>query len=178
MKEKILLGVLLISLVVVSRWLPHAPNFVPVGAVALMVGAYANRRLWIVLPLAALFVSDVVIGLYDWRLMFAVYASYGLIGYVGSLVRQQVNVISVVAASLAASLLFFVITNAAVWGFSAWYTKDLQGLLYCYELALPFFRNTLFSDLIYSTVLFSGVEFAVRSRLFYALSGIKLKNWL
>ncbi len=54
----------MILLAALSRLLPHPPNFSPVEAVALFGGAYFARRstaIWV--PLAAMFISDLALGL-------------------------------------------------------------------------------------------------------------------
>src|SRR3989338_480383 len=65
----------------------------------------------------------------------------------------------VFGASLLGSILFFLITNWAVWAFGELYTKDLGGLLMSYTMGLPFFRNTLLGDLFYVAVFFGIAEF-------------------
>jgi hypothetical protein len=67
----------------------------------------------------------------------------------------------IISAALLSSILFFIITNLGVWitGGGWFYPKTLQGLIECYALAIPFFRNTLAGDLIYTTMLFGLFEF-------------------
>lgn len=147
-----------IVLIIVARLLPHLPNFVPVTAVALMAGVYLGKRWALILPLTGLLISDFFVGFYEWRLMLSVYGSFAIIGLFSWWLRKHKNVPNVLTASLSASLFFFFITNFAVWAFSAWYTKDLAGLLYCFQLAIPFFRYTLAGDLFYVVVLFGSLE--------------------
>ena len=65
-------------------------------------------------------------------------------------------------AVLGGSLLFFFVTNGAVWLFAegSIYPKTLAGLATCYWMALPFFRNTVASDLLFSAAFF-GVPVAL-----------------
>ena len=98
---------------------------------------------------------------YAWPLMLTVYGAYILIGLMGTLIKKHKSLETVVAGSLVASVIFFLATNLAVWQFSPWYAKSLSGLIQCYTLALPFFRNTLMGDLFYVSVLFGAYE-AVR----------------
>ena len=60
------------------------------------------------------------------------------------------------------SILFFIVTNFGVWltGGGWFYPKTWQGLIECYTLAIPFFRNTVAGDLVYTAVLFGLFEFA------------------
>ncbi len=150
----------LIALAVASRFLPVPPNFSPIISLALFSGAYlTNKKLAYIVPIAAMLISDIFLGFhYD---MFAVYGSFALIIYLGT-AMHKVNVKSVAFNSLSGSVLFFVITNFSVWVTSGMYPHNFSGLLTCYEMAIPFFRNTVASALIYSTVMFGTYELAVR----------------
>lgn len=157
-KTKLIISLLLIVLGVATRLLPHAWNFAPIAAIALFSGIYLGKNYALILPVLAMFIGDSFIGFYGLPLMFAVYGSYALVGLLGAGIKKSKSLETVVAASLAASVLFFLITNWAVWQFSPWYVKNFSGLMNAYTLALPFFRNTLLGDLFYTTVLFSAYE--------------------
>ena len=49
-------------------------------------------------------------------------------------------------------------SNFGVWVFSEFYTKDLEGLLKCYVLAIPFFAADLAFKASFST-LAAGADF-------------------
>lgn len=157
-QTKLIVSIILISLGVVCRLLPHLWNFAPIAAMALFAGVYLGRRYALILPLAAMLVGDLFLGFYDWKLMLAVYASFILIGLLGTLIKKYKSLETVAAGSIVASVIFFLATNWAVWQFSPWYAKSLAGLLQCYTLALPFFRNTMLGDLFYTSVLFGAYE--------------------
>ena len=53
-----------------------------------------------------------------------------------------------------ASLSFFAISNFAVWALWNMYPKTLAGLAECYTMAIPFFRNTAVSDLLFAGAFF------------------------
>jgi len=159
MNKKYLLLLFCPLLIIATRLIPHLPNVVPVTAIALTAGVYLGKKWALVLPLLGLIISDLVIGFYNWQLMMAVYGSFVLIGLISWWLRKNKTTINVITASLLSSTLFFIITNLAVWTFSSWYPKTLTGLLYCFELALPFFRYTLAGDLLYVTLLFASFEF-------------------
>ena len=146
--------VLLIGLAVLARLLPHPANFAPVAAVAIFGGAVLPRRLAVITPLLAMVVSDVIIGMYDWRIMCTVWACYGVTAYVSNCVLKKPTVVRGMALTLAASCFFFAVTNFAVWAASGMYAHTWQGLSDCYYMALPFFRNTILSDGLYVTLLF------------------------
>jgi hypothetical protein len=149
-----------------TRLIPHPWNLTSVAAVALFGGAYfQDRRLAFAVPLGALFVSDLVLGLYHG--MWVVYLSFALIVGVGLWLRSRRQPLMIAGAALASSLLFFVVTNFGVWASGQLYPRSLAGLIACYTAALPFFRNTLEGDLVYTLILFGG--FALLERRFAAL---------
>ena len=159
----------LIAMIVVaalSRLVPHPPNLASVTAIALFGGAYfSDRRLAFLVPLAALFLSDLVLGFYSH--MEVVYVSFALIVCIGLWLQQRRSVFHIAGATLASSVLFFLLTNFGVWAFETLYPKTVVGLIACYVAAIPFFQNTLQGDLFYAAVLFGG--FALLERQFSAL---------
>lgn len=169
MKEKIqnsqmLLVAGLIVAAVVTRFIPHPPNFTPIAAMALFGGAYySDKRLAFLVPMIAMFISDLVLGLHQG--MLYVYVSFAAIVGIGMLLKNRVGVTSVAVASLTSSVLFFVVTNFGMWLSYPLYTKDLAGLAQAYIAAIPFFQNTILGDLMYSGVMFGAYELA-KSKLF------------
>ena len=143
------------------RLIPHWPNFTPVAALALF-GAATFQRKWLGLavPLMAMLVSDVLIGFHG--NMGAVYLSFGLTWLLGLWALQKPTAGHIALASVASSLLFFLITNFAVWYGSVFYPQNLSGLMSCYAAGLAFYNGTsfflngLFGDLFFSAVLFGG----------------------
>lgn len=158
-KFNLSIALLLIGFAVASRFLPHAPNFAPVAAVALLGGAILPKKYALVLPLAAMVISDLFIGLHS-TILFT-WGSFALTALLSYRYLRQPTAAKVIGASLAASVLFFVVSNLGVWVEGRLYAHTLEGLIQCYYNALPFFRNTALSDLLYSGVLF-GSYFAAR----------------
>ncbi len=155
---KIIIPALLITLGFISRLLPHPANFAPIGAIALFGGLYLPKKWALILPLAVMFVSDLFIGFYSWQIMSAVYASFVLMGIIGFLIRNKKSFSKVLGGTILGSVLFFIITNAAVWMFGTMYTHDFSGLIQSYFMALPFFKNSLLGDLFYVGVMVGGFE--------------------
>jgi hypothetical protein len=152
----------LLSAIVVAavlRLVPHPPNFTPIGAMALFSGAYFGRR-WLafVAPLAALLLSDAVIGFY--RGMDVVYPAIALVVIIGWALTAKRSPFRIGAAAVASSVSFFVLTNFGMWLFSGIYPRTLFGLEACFVAAIPFFQNTLAGDLFYATMLFGGFRIA------------------
>lgn len=152
------LPALLVVLGFVARLLPHVPNATPLGAVALAAGLYMPRRWAVALPLAALFAGDIVIGFYSVKIMAAVYASFALMAFAGVWARNRKSVATIGGATIAGSVLFFLVTNGAVWAFGTMYPHTAAGLMLSYTLGLPFLRNMLVGDLFYVALLVGGIE--------------------
>jgi len=149
---------LLILFGVTLRLLPHAPNFTPILAIALFGGFYFTRKIALILPITAMTISDVFIGRYEPKLMVAVYGSFILCVLLGFWLKKNKKWQTVLGGSLLAAIIFFFVTNFAVWAFTPWYAKTFEGIIQCYLMALPFFKNTLFGSLFYVTVFFGAYE--------------------
>lgn len=149
---KIAFVIALVIFAVATRLLPHPANFAPIAAIAIFGGAVLPRRWALVLPLLAMIVSDLIIGLHP--LVFYTWGTFAVIALISNKVLKNIRPTSVVAMSLISSVLFYVVTNFAVWAQNQMYPMTASGLVHCYVNAIPFFRNTLLGDLIYTTLLF------------------------
>ncbi len=158
--RRLFIGAVLILVAAMSRLLPHPANFSPIAAMALAGGVYLDKRYALLIPLVALFISDVFIGFHN-TILF-VYGSFALIGILGLWLRSHKTILPVVGTSLLGSIIFFVVTNFGVWltGGGWNYPKTLQGLVECYTMAIPFFRSTVLGDLMYVGLLFGVFELA------------------
>lgn len=151
---------LIIFLAIATRFIPHVPNFAPITALAIFAAVYLPKKQAIIIPLAVRFVSDIFLGFFAWPLMVAVYASH-LVGVLfGLWIKKNKNHrwLKIVGSSLAASVIFFLITNFAF--LYSNYTHDLTGIIQSYMNGLPFLRGTLMGDLFYSVALFGGYALA------------------
>ncbi len=137
------------------RLVPHYPNFTPVAALALYGGAHLGKR-WLafVIPLAAMFLSDLFLGFHNF--MIPVYVSFLLVVLLGTLLRNNIKIATVAGGAIAGSILFFLITNFAVWAGSPFYPQTFAGLMQSYTMAIPFFHSSLLGDLFFSGVFFGG----------------------
>lgn len=145
----------LIAFAVIMRLLPHPANFTPVMAIAIFGGAVLPRRWALALPLAVMVISDLVIGMHSLVLLtwgsFAVVALFSM-----RVLSHKITPLKVIGASLGASVLFYLVTNFGVWAEGRMYPMTLAGLMESYALAIPFFRNMLIGDLLYSSALFGA----------------------
>ncbi len=143
----------------VLRLLPHYPNFTPIAAMALFGGAYfTNKKLSFVVPFAAMILSDLILGFHS--TMWAVYLSFALIVVIGFGLRERRKVSNIFLASVSSSVLFFVITNFAVWLSGSIYPITIGGLGECFTAAIPFFAYTAVGDLFYVGIFFGAFELA------------------
>ncbi len=147
----------LIAFDMAARLLPHAPGVWPFAASALFAGRVLRVPvLAIVVPLAAVLLSNVALAGDDWRVTAVVCAAITLPAFAGMLSRRYPGAIAVAAGMVSCSLIFFVTTNFAVWAFNGMYPMNLQGLAQCYIAALPFLDKTVMGDLFWAAVLFGG----------------------
>lgn len=189
MKNKIQLqtGIvsLLILLAAMSRLLPHPHNFTPIGAMGLFGAAYFSRKhLAFLIPFIGLWISDMVLNnliyarLYPefygegvvWFGSVWVYLAFALIIVLGFVLLRHVKPTNLLAASLLASVLFFLITNFGSMLADPKYPKSITGLMAAYTAGIPFFWNTLLGDLFFSGVLFGSFEWFRRQSGVFKLS--------
>lgn len=158
---------------VLLRLIPHLPNFAPITATAMFGGAHLSKRWAILLPLAAMAISDYLLlyinpykidlsRVYPLPAMFHsttfyVWGSFIISGLLGIWLKDHRNIKNPIMVSLLASLQFFIITNFGVWA-GGMYSRGLDGLLESYIMGLPFFKWTLMGDLFYTTVFFGTYE--------------------
>lgn len=156
--KKYLPAFVLITLGIAARFLPHPANFAPIGAVAIFSGIYLPKRWAVILPLAAMFFSDLFIGFYAWPIMLAVYGGFAIMSLIGLLVRKNKKLSTILGGTILGSVIFYLLTNFAVWAFGSLYPHTAGGLMQSYYLATPFFRNSLLGDLFYTGVLVGAYE--------------------
>jgi len=145
---------LLLFFGILSRLVFHVPNFTPILALALFGGVYLSPRRALLMPLVLMIITDLLIGFHD-TILFT-WGSVLLISALGIFLRSRRTYPNIVLASLASAVLFFVITNFGAW--LMMYPKTWAGIQECFWLAVPFFRSTLLSTLVYSVVFFYGYD--------------------
>jgi len=163
LNSKTLFVIVVVVIAAALRLVPHPPNFAPVASIALFSGALiANRKLAFLIPISVMLISDLIIGFYGIT-MVAVYLSFALIVVIGKQLKGRIKAIPVFTAALVSAILFFLVTNFAVWMGSITYTQDISGLLICYAAAVPFFHYSLAGNIFYCTILF-GVYHLAKQR--------------
>lgn len=147
----------LIAFDVAARLLPHAPGFLPVAASGLFAARVLRLpALAVVVPVLGMILSDVALPGEDWRIQAVGFAAIAIPAVAGIATRRWSGVLPTVATMAASSVLFWLLSNGAVWAFSGMYPVTLPGLTECYVLALPFLEKTMLGDLFWTGVLFGG----------------------
>jgi len=158
---------IIILLAAFTRIMPHPPNFSPIAAIGLFGAAHFTKK-WqaFLVPLLAIWLSDLVInnfvytyqgsefiwfyGGFYWQ-----YLSYVLIIFSGHLIfKNKISIRTSLGGIFASSGIFFIVSNFGVWVTSAMYPKTISGLTMCYAAGIPFLNNTVYSDALFTTVLF------------------------
>ncbi|MCX6792096.1 MAG: hypothetical protein NT149_03610 [Candidatus Gottesmanbacteria bacterium] len=147
--------ILLIIIGVLSRLMPHPANVTAVGALAVFSGSRYGTTKALVITVGSMLISDMVLGFHT--VMWATYGCFALSVLLANLYLRKQSVPRIVGVTLASSILFYLVTNFAVWVVpGSMYPRTLTGLLESYIMALPFFRNSLLGDFSYSAIFFGG----------------------
>jgi Family of unknown function (DUF6580) len=153
----LLLVAFLIGLNVATRLLPHVPGVLPVAASGLFAARVLRiPALALVVPLLGMALSDMALPGEDWRIALVGFVAISIPALAGIFTRRWHGALPVAATMVACSLLFFLLSNGAVWAFSGMYPLTWQGLTQCYIAALPFLEKTVLGDLFWTAVLFGG----------------------
>lgn len=151
MNKKQNLLVIFILIAIWFRLIPHPPNVTPITSLALFSGLMFQKRwLSILVPLVAMFISDMVLGF--GMISLWVYSAFMMITMLGWILNQM-NVKSI----LLSSLIFFIVSNFGVWIMD--YPHTIQGLTMCYTLAIPFFGYSIIGDLFWGFVIKYSYKF-------------------
>ena len=164
----------MILLAALSRLVPHPANFAPIGGMALFGAAYYGKRPWAyIVPIVSMWISDlilnnVVYGAYFDRFVWFysgsvfTYGAFALIVAFGTVALRKVRIPALIVSAPAASTIFFLVSNFGVWFSGNMYPKSFDGLIACYTAGIPFFKNTVLGDLVYTGALFGAFEFGMR----------------
>jgi hypothetical protein len=151
--------------------LQYVWSIAPVGALGLFVGVRL-RSPWAVLFVpGAMLVSDLLLiaplsalhySSFSWATPI-IYVSLAMYAVVGLAVRKGASPLWIAGAGLAGGFQFYLVTNFTSWlgidGVS--YPRTLAGLIDCYVQALPFYRNTVVGDALFSCLFFGVYAVAV-----------------
>ncbi len=158
-------GVVIIG--VLGRLVPHGPNVTPFTSLSLFVAPRLSRIGALLAVFVTMAISDLLLAVmlrYPVIGYFTLFNYTGLMGItlVGSKFRCTRS--NFVLYVLIASFSFWIWTNFGVWLTSDLYPRTLKGLGFCYYMALPFLRNALLGDLIWSCIIFGLARVAELGR--------------
>ncbi len=147
-------------------------NFAPLAAISLCGGIYLPRRLAAIVPLSILLISDLLLNFHYGVPLFhgeivVRYVALGLVVVLGLIIRKHPALWRVLAASVAGSTLFYILTNTGSWLFSPIYARTFSGWLQALTVGEPgwpsttlFFRNSVVSDLLFTLLFVASCQFA------------------
>lgn len=145
----------LVALGAAGRWAVDVPNFAPTAAITLFSGFYfRDLRRAVLVPLAAMLLSDLWIGFYSPQVMLVVYTAFLFPLCFRRMLRSRVTLPRIGGAVVSGSIVFFLTTNFAHWAWMGSYPLTLGGLSACYGAALPFFKFTLLGDVFWCGITF------------------------
>lgn len=141
----------IVLIILFSRFIPHPPNFTPIISIAILSPLFFNKNIIsLSVLILGMFVTDIFLGIYS--NMIFIYLTIVLIFYLSKYFFRLDSFKKIILCSFFSSTIFFIVTNFAVWSFSGLYSKNLEGLIACYLLAIPFFHNTLISTMLFSSI--------------------------
>lgn len=166
-----------------SRLIPHIPNFTPTEGIIIFGVAYLGRTyLTVLLPLLLMYMTDFIINNTVARPFFSEvdgivwYSNYMifniisllLIVFITSALLKKITVLRIISSAFIASVVFYLVSNfGSLFSPTGLYTKDITGLMQSYIAGLPFFRTSLLSNLIFTSIIFGS---------YYALNLIKTRK--
>ena len=157
MEKNIKISIIILFALAVSRFIPHPPNFTSLIALSFYVPALLGLR-FLPFVLFSFIFTDIIIGFHN--TLFFTWGSVLIIGILSKYIYG--NTFKRLCGACVGALLFFIITNFGVW-LSGLYGYNLEGIIKCYVLAIPFFGYTLISTVLFSLV----IETTYKYRNFY-----------
>lgn len=178
MKNKLAWVGILCFLLIISRLIPHPPNFTATLACLVLGGVLLNLRIVFPLLMASFWISDLAINniLYA-KENFIWFSSgfsylmgiYFLIYFLNRYLNIQANQSgSITLSIIASSTIFFILSNLVVWMNSSTYSSDWSGLMTCYLMAIPFYGNEVLGSLFYSILIWGAFWLSKHNNVFNA----------
>ncbi len=152
------------------------PNFSPLMAAALCGALFIPGGLGLVVPVAALLISDALLNIHDGLPAISSQVLWTLPCYLlavglGWMIREYRGGLgTIMGATLVSSFMFYLVTNTGSWLGLAAYPQSFAGWVQAITTGLPgypptwmFFRNSLVSDLLFAAC-FVAAERALSGR--------------
>ncbi len=152
-------------------------NFTPIGAIALF-GGYYFKDSWksFALPLLTIWLSDLILNYFiyykQWTWFYEgfiyTYGSFALIIIIGRFI-PKVSFFTIIFAGISAALLHWIISDFGVWLDGRMYPKTWEGFATCYIMAIPYLKNMIISNIIFSGFMFGLFELMQQKLKFGAI---------
>ena len=162
MTNKNITLIIIISLGIISRLIYHIPNFTPIFSICLFSGMmFKNTKKMYFVPLACMFITDLFLGIHS-TILF-VYVSLLIVIFIGRINSNSYLFSRLIISIFLSNIVFFMITNFGVWFMQiGYYDKTFSGLMTCYIAAIPFFKNALLSNLIFTPILIYSYKYIIK----------------
>jgi uncharacterized membrane protein len=166
-KTQIVIGLILAG--IISRIFPHPLNIALITGATIFAGSRLGKIEGVIVALGSMAISDLILGSHD--TMFFTWGSFALIALLShQILSKKLTISRLAITTLSSSFIFFAISNFGVWLVGNMYALNLPGLVSCYVNALPFFRNTIIGDALYTSVIFGVYFFLMRKNHHLKLS--------
>jgi hypothetical protein len=154
---------MIILILAASRLLPHPPNFTPIGAMAILAGAYIKDiRLGLFIMLFAMGLSDTLLGWHS-SLVY-VYAAIIAVVVMNRYLLNNSSNLKLAASTVASALVFFIISNFGAWLTHDMYAHTFNGLMQAYVAGLPFLKNTVASNVVFIALSMLPIRYLTKEK--------------
>lgn len=167
---------------VLAKIMPHTPSLSPLNNFYLHAGSKLTKKLATVIVLMSTFLADIILSYFNGYSVFGywsffTYSGFVMIALLGSKISQTASMKKLICCVISCSFIFWTWTNFGCWLLMPIYTKNLFGLINCYTKALPFLRNAVFGDLLWSIVVFNSLYRMFFKKIFFdRLQVVEQKN--
>ena len=155
--------IFLTTLLILSRIIPHPPNFTPILAgIIFLPFIKRDIKFSVFVPLGGMLISDLIIGMHSLMLW-----TYGPIIILSLLSYYFSNdkASRIASLAIASPAVFYLMSNFGVWINSPMYSKDFSGLVQCYVNAIPFYANSATACILFCSAFFLIKSFIKNNRL-------------
>lgn len=165
----------------ISRYLPFDYpsffNFSPALAIFLIAGVYLKGKLAWILPVIAVFLTDLFMNHHHGLnflepFMIVTLCSYSLVFIIGRKIGDQSSITKILGAGIVSSLLFHTLTCSFAWAYNPAYLKSFSGWLQALFIGEPgyapsylFLRNSILSTVFFSVLLSFLAKFLCKHQI-------------
>ena len=178
-KNNYIIANILISLVIASRFIPEVGQYTPVFAV-LILTAMIFKKNYMYIPFVGIFASDMLLQYFNYYEFNYLFSSLFLFNYLSYLLvyllifkfNRKESLLAIGINIFLAPTLFFFFSNFIVWltAGGVIYPYTISGLIYCYEMGIPFYKQHLISTMIFVPILFAPTMIVKSFKSNYLLS--------